>query len=139
MARTNADDDLKSKSLQAEFGEKRSFGRGFWGSEFFWFNGKLAQQSSEKVLKDAMKPSQNSSAYVYESWRRTESNRFFTRLLNDQVTFYTPGRDNAWNALDRLVQENFMSKKPEEKKVVKQQWYMIKQRAIGGHEPHEPC
>ena len=29
MARTNADDDLKSKSLQAEFGEKRSFGRGF--------------------------------------------------------------------------------------------------------------
>ncbi|CAN7066217.1 unnamed protein product [Brassica rapa subsp. trilocularis] len=31
-----------------------------------------------------MKPSQNSSAYVYESWRRTESNRFFTRLLNGQ-------------------------------------------------------
>ncbi|KAG5375260.1 hypothetical protein IGI04_039856, partial [Brassica rapa subsp. trilocularis] len=122
-------DDLKSKSLQAEFGEKRSFGRGFcitditeenkshpcptewlfrvdivnkWkesngGLEVFWFNGKLAQQSSEKVFKDAMKPSQNSSAYVYESWRRTESNRFFTRLLNDQVTFYTPGRDKSDN------------------------------------------
>ncbi|KAG2250251.1 hypothetical protein Bca4012_097645 [Brassica carinata] len=44
-----------------------------------------------------MKPSQNSSAYVYESWRQTESNRFFTRLLNDQVTFYTPGHDKSDN------------------------------------------
>ncbi|KAF3575271.1 hypothetical protein F2Q69_00058540 [Brassica cretica] len=58
------------------------------GIEFFWFNGKLAQKSSEKVLKDAMKPSQNSSAYVYESWRQTESNRFFTRLLNGTVYLY---------------------------------------------------
>lgn len=52
------------------------------GIEFFWFDGKLDQKSEEKVLKDSMKPSQNSYASVSETWSQTESNRIFTRLLN---------------------------------------------------------
>ncbi|KAG5390801.1 hypothetical protein IGI04_032342 [Brassica rapa subsp. trilocularis] len=56
------------------------------GIEFFWFDGKLGQKSEEKVLKDSMKPSQNSSASVSETWSRTESNRIFTRLLNGTIS-----------------------------------------------------
>ncbi|KAH0871565.1 hypothetical protein HID58_078587 [Brassica napus] len=56
------------------------------GIEFFWFDGKLGQKSEEKVLKDSMKPSQNSSASVSETWSRIESNRIFTRLLNGTIS-----------------------------------------------------
>ncbi|KAH0858361.1 hypothetical protein HID58_086622 [Brassica napus] len=56
------------------------------GIEFFWFDGKLDQKSEEKVLKDSMKPSQNSSASVSETWSRTKSNRIFTRLLNVTIS-----------------------------------------------------
>nr|VDD30694.1 unnamed protein product [Brassica oleracea] len=56
------------------------------GIEFFWFDGKLGQKSEEKVLKDSMKPSQNSSASVSETWSRTKSNRIFTRLLNVTIS-----------------------------------------------------